>query len=96
MGAARAPLVGGTLRISLSEAAASEAGIEDLMRGLMSGGSEPSERVVKLQLGVKWEVGEGGVGGGLKVGDAMDTSSLELVRCRYSFVIKLTTRIQLA
>jgi len=30
---------------------------------------------------VKWEVGEGGVGGGLKSGDAMDAGSLEIVCC---------------
>ena len=79
LGAARTPLVGGTLRISLVEATASEADLEELMRGLLTGGSEPSERIINLTLSVKWEVGEGGVGGGLKVGDAMDPSALDIV-----------------
>jgi hypothetical protein len=65
------------------------------MRGLLSGGAEPSDRIVKLQLGVKWEVGEGGVGGGLKFGDAMDTGSLGIVCRRLTcYSAELTFRIQ--
>ena len=38
-----------------------------------------SERVVRLQLGVDWETGEAGSGGGLKPGDRMDASILQVV-----------------
>lgn len=52
---------------------------EDLFREITSSGRCPRERVVKLELAVRWEIGEAGVGAGLKAGDSMDSSLLRLV-----------------
>lgn len=41
--------------------------------------SVPSERLLRLKLGVKWQVGEIGDGGGWKVGDILNSSELEIV-----------------
>mgnify|MGYP006876481651 CR=1 FL=1 len=41
--------------------------------------TESSERILKLELGIRWEVGEAGAGGGLKAGDSMDSSILQIV-----------------
>ncbi|WWD22838.1 hypothetical protein CI109_107332 [Kwoniella shandongensis] len=77
-GASRAPMVGGILSISLDETSAVQNEVETLLGGLSSGGMKPSERVLNLNLGVKWEIGEIGVGGGLKVGDLMDGSFVKI------------------
>lgn len=82
LGAPRTPLVGGILRIKLAEAEPKEENAEEIMRDILSGHVVPSDRILNLELGVKWEVGEGGLGGGLSVGESMDASGLILVSVR--------------
>jgi hypothetical protein len=53
--------------------------VKDLLRQLPCGGAMPRERVLSLGLVIKWEVGEIGVGGGLKSGDVMNSSELVMV-----------------
>ena len=80
LGAPRAPLVGGVISISLVESPASEKEeSQDLLREITSSGFVASERVIKMEKGVRWEVGEAGVGDGSKPGDAMDSPQLILV-----------------
>jgi hypothetical protein len=50
-----------------------------ILKDLFTGGNKAAERVVKLGLIVKWEIGEIGIGGGLKHGDMMDVSELIIV-----------------
>ena len=84
-GGSQAPLVGGTLSITLEETEAKDERLEDLTRNITVGDDEPSERVLKLGLSVKWEAGEGGAGGGIKVGDMMDPTGLRIVSPRCVF-----------
>ncbi|WVQ85214.1 hypothetical protein IAT38_007379 [Cryptococcus sp. DSM 104549] len=76
MGAPRTPMVGGTLNITLAEKPVQRNELESLLGAITTGGLVPSERVLKLELGVKWFIGEVGVGGGLKAGDAMDSGGM--------------------
>ncbi|WVQ93944.1 hypothetical protein IAU59_001022 [Kwoniella sp. CBS 9459] len=76
--AARSPMFGGILNISLAEANAAVNETDGLFGDVSAGGLVPNERILKLQLGVKWEIGEIGVGGGLKVGDVMDGGLLRI------------------
>jgi mediator of RNA polymerase II transcription subunit 14 len=46
---------------------------------IRNAGMMPAERVLRLGLGVKWEIGEAGGGGGLKAGDVMNSTSLHIV-----------------
>ncbi|WWC85678.1 uncharacterized protein L201_000544 [Kwoniella dendrophila CBS 6074] len=78
VGSARTPLVGGILSVSLAEASISSNGVETMLDNISSGGLLPSERVLDLQLSLKWEVGELGAGGGLRVGDVMDGLSMQM------------------
>ncbi|KAK8844610.1 hypothetical protein IAR55_006457 [Kwoniella newhampshirensis] len=77
-GAPRAPMFGGVVSISLTETSALQSEADTLLGGLSSGGLTPSERVLNLDLGVNWEIGEVGVGGGLKLGDVMDQGLLRV------------------
>nr|XP_018266491.1 uncharacterized protein I303_00466 [Kwoniella dejecticola CBS 10117]OBR88649.1 hypothetical protein I303_00466 [Kwoniella dejecticola CBS 10117] len=77
-GAARSPLVGGILSISLNEANVSQNEADSFIADIASGGLTPSERVLSLRLGLRWEVGELGAGGGLRVGDVMDGGVLQI------------------
>lgn len=81
----RQPLVGGTLSISLVEDHTPWDRAESLLADIQGDGSLPSERVLRLKLGVKWEVGECGEGGGWKFGDVLNSS--ELVIVSYSYLI---------
>ncbi|KAL0240364.1 hypothetical protein I308_106615 [Cryptococcus tetragattii IND107] len=74
----RQPMVGGIIHISLAEKTTPRSELDNLLSDIACGGLVPSERVLKLELGVKWVVDEAGVGGGLKVGDVMDNSVLHL------------------
>lgn len=51
---------------------------ERVLREISDCGEVPSERTLRLHLEAKWEVGEAGVGGGMKAGDAMDPSTLKI------------------
>lgn len=73
------PLVGGTITFSLAESAAPMNEAERVFREVAACGVEPVDRTVRLELGIKWEVGEAGAGGGLKAGEVMDASSLRIV-----------------
>jgi mediator of RNA polymerase II transcription subunit 14 len=50
-----------------------------VLREIISSVLMPSERVVRLDLSTRWEIGAAGIGGGLKVGDAIDSVLLPLV-----------------
>jgi mediator of RNA polymerase II transcription subunit 14 len=52
---------------------------ERVLREVVTAGMVPVDRVLRLEIGMKWEVGEAGVGGGLKANEAMDLSPLKLV-----------------
>nr|XP_019048596.1 hypothetical protein I302_02368 [Kwoniella bestiolae CBS 10118]OCF27526.1 hypothetical protein I302_02368 [Kwoniella bestiolae CBS 10118] len=78
LGTARTPLVGGILSITLGENGVQPNETDSILGDVSSGGLIPNERVLRLQLGVKWEVGELGIGGGLKVGDVMDGTVLRI------------------
>lgn len=71
-------MVGGTLTVSLVEDSTPEDD-KDLVMAEISGEGTPSERLLRLKLGVKWEVGEAGEGGGWKNGQILDSSDLILV-----------------
>ena len=71
-------MFGGSLAISVAETGKTSM-VDDLMRDVTAAGRSPSERVLPLCLDVKWEIGEAGAGGGLKTGDKMDASSLQVV-----------------
>lgn len=73
------PLVGGTITFSLAEAITPMSEAERVLREVATCGAEPVDRTVRLELGIKWEVGEAGAGGGLKGGEAMDASGLKIV-----------------
>nr|XP_019014394.1 uncharacterized protein I206_00476 [Kwoniella pini CBS 10737]OCF53175.1 hypothetical protein I206_00476 [Kwoniella pini CBS 10737] len=77
-GSSRTPLVGGVISVSLSEANIPQNESAAFMGLVASGQVTSDERVLNLRLGVKWEVGELGIGGGLKVGDVMDGGSLQI------------------
>ncbi|OCF71301.1 hypothetical protein I204_07928 [Kwoniella mangroviensis CBS 8886] len=78
LNAARTPLVGGVLSITLGENGPRPTETDSILGDVSSGGLIPNERILRLQLGVKWEVGELGVGGGLKLGDVMDATALNV------------------
>jgi mediator of RNA polymerase II transcription subunit 14 len=65
------------LSIAESKTPISEA--ERVLREVVTAGMTPVDRVLRLEIGMKWEVGEVGVGGGLKVNEPMDLSPLKLV-----------------
>ncbi|ORY27374.1 hypothetical protein BCR39DRAFT_589263 [Naematelia encephala] len=74
----RTPLTGGTLTVSLSEATEPLSDRGSLTAEISADGRISSERILRLGIVVKWEVGEAGVGGGLKTGDALDSSELKI------------------
>ncbi|WVR03276.1 hypothetical protein IAU60_000267 [Kwoniella sp. DSM 27419] len=71
--AARTPMVGGILSISLAESDSPRTDLDSLLGEISSGGVTSTERVVRLQLTTKWEIGEIGTGGGLKAGESVDS-----------------------
>lgn len=76
---ARAPAFGAKLTVSLGELETSEDEADILRRAISACEAHAVERVLRLGLKIKWEIDEGGVGGGWKAGDAMDITSLRLV-----------------
>ncbi|WVF66324.1 hypothetical protein IAT40_001064 [Kwoniella sp. CBS 6097] len=76
--ASRSPMVGGILNINLAEQTAATTETDNLLESISAGGSVANERILRLRLSVKWEIGEIGVGGGLKVGDVMDGGLLRI------------------
>ncbi|CAK9786479.1 hypothetical protein CC85DRAFT_270293 [Cutaneotrichosporon oleaginosum] len=72
------PMVGGTLTFTLAEATSPMSEAERVLREVAVCGAEPADRTVRFELGIKWEVGEAGTGGGLKAGEAMDASGLKI------------------
>lgn len=83
--ASRQTMVGGIIHITLAEKTTPRSELDNLLSDIACGGLVPSERVLRLELNVKWVVDEAGVGGGLKSGDVMDNSMLHLVRDRCKF-----------
>lgn len=75
----RAPLVGGILRIRLSERESRTKLPQDLLKEALSDKAETCERILNLALSVHWEVGEAGAGGGLSAGNDMESSGLVIV-----------------
>ncbi|OXG84460.1 hypothetical protein C349_02506 [Cryptococcus neoformans var. grubii Br795] len=76
--ASRQPMIGGIIHITLAEKTIPRSELDNLLSDIACGGLVPSERVLRLELNVKWVVDEAGVGGGLKSGDVMDSSMLHL------------------
>lgn len=72
-------MVGGTITFTLAEAASPMSEAERVLREVAACGIEPVDRTVRFELGIKWEVGEAGAGGGLKAGEAMDATGLRIV-----------------
>lgn len=60
-----------------------------MRRAIAACDEEVSERVLRLGLKVRWEIGEAGAGGGWKAGEVMDTSSFQLVSARISNTIQM-------
>ncbi|KIR31808.1 hypothetical protein I352_05803 [Cryptococcus deuterogattii MMRL2647] len=56
----RQPMVGGIIHISLAEKTTPRSELDNLLSDIACGGLVPSERVLKLKLGVKWVVDEAG------------------------------------
>jgi mediator of RNA polymerase II transcription subunit 14 len=79
LGAPRPPLVGGILSVTLGEDSSPADQKTGLLAEIRDVGMVPSERALRLGLNVKWEIGEAGAGGGLKVGEVMDSTALRLV-----------------
>lgn len=75
----RTPAFGAKLTVSLGELETPEDEADILRKEISGCGDQAMERVLRLGLKVKWEIDEGGVGGGWKAGESMDTSSLRLV-----------------
>lgn len=71
------------MTLSLIESATPIGEAEQLLREVASGGQRPADRTVRLEIGLQWIVGEAGVGGGLKAGQAMDTAALKIVRSHH-------------
>ncbi|KAK4683698.1 mediator of RNA polymerase II transcription subunit 14, partial [Tremellales sp. Uapishka_1] len=74
LGAPRSPMYGGILHIELRERN-TRSSAQD---AIISVGAEPSDRVLDLNLETRWEVGEIGAGGGLKVGELVDDSLVQV------------------
>lgn len=95
VGGSRTPIHGATLTVSLGESDEVEDEEATLRREVADCEGATSERVLRLCLRVKWEIGEGGVGGGWRTGEVMDTSSLRLVSARASPVRARLTQVGL-
>lgn len=90
-GARTTTIVGGTLTFSLGESKTPINEAERVLREVAACGVQPVDRVVRLEIGVKWEVGDIGIGGGLKLNDAMDASALTVNASSLSAKALLTT-----
>jgi hypothetical protein len=75
----RAPMVGGTITISLNELKTSSDVTAAFMRGVATPGIRGNARALNLGLDVKWEIGEFGVSGGWKHKDLQTCEGMELV-----------------
>jgi mediator of RNA polymerase II transcription subunit 14 len=71
-------MLGATITISLGELSTPRTGVEELQQAIAECDNAPSERLLRLALRVRWEVGEAGVGGGWKAGEIRDETSLQL------------------
>lgn len=80
-------MVGGIIYIILVEKMIFCFELDNFLSDIVCGGFVLSERVLRLELNVKWIVDEVGVGGGLKFGDVMDNSMFYLVCdcCKFYF-----------
>lgn len=75
--------VGGTLLLSIAETKSPLNAIEHILRDVVTTDLEPVDRILRLQIGMEWQVGEAGTGGGLKLNDLMDLAPLKLVSGRF-------------
>lgn len=87
----RTPAFGAKLTVSLGELEDPEDEADILRREIAACGDQAIERVLRLGLKVKWEIDEGGVGGGWKAGESMDTSSLRLVSTDPPLIVRQTS-----
>lgn len=74
----RTPMLGATITISIGELQTAATGMDEIQKAIAECDNTPSERLLRLGLKVKWEIGEAGVGGGWKAGEIRDESSLQL------------------
>ncbi|EIW73135.1 hypothetical protein TREMEDRAFT_37169 [Tremella mesenterica DSM 1558] len=74
---ARQPYVGGVITIGLDESPPSvDEKVMSMLGSFRTIGMNAKERVLNLRLSIKWEIGEAGTGGPLRLGDRMNTSSI--------------------
>jgi mediator of RNA polymerase II transcription subunit 14 len=87
-------MLGATITISIGELQRARTGLEETQAAIAECDHAPSERLLRLGLKVKWEIGEAGVGGGWKVGDVRDETSLRLDPTSLSIddILTLATR----
>jgi mediator of RNA polymerase II transcription subunit 14 len=90
----RTPMLGATITISIGELQTAATGMEEIQKAIAECDNTPSERLLRLGLKVRWEIGEAGVGGGWKSGDVRDESSLQLDPSSLSIddILSLATR----
>jgi mediator of RNA polymerase II transcription subunit 14 len=90
----RTPMLGATITISIGELQTAATGMEEIQKAIAECDNTPSERLLRLGLKVRWEIGEAGAGGGWKTGDVRDESSLQLDPSSLSIddVLSLATR----
>ncbi|KAI9633134.1 mediator complex subunit MED14-domain-containing protein [Dioszegia hungarica] len=94
----RTPLVGGILRIALLEDSKKRNEAESLLAEVGAGaeGIVPAERLLRMRLGVKWELGEigeapgGATADGWKVGNELNSAGLEIDPSQLSIADILT------
>ena len=87
--ASKGPYLGGTITIGLTEAGpTADDEIQSLVGLSEIAKMRPTERVLPLQLTVKWEAGEGGAVAGIKAGEAMDAEALRLVSSHLSLPVQ--------
>jgi mediator of RNA polymerase II transcription subunit 14 len=71
-------MLGATLTVAIGEMEDVRTGAEEIRQAIAECDSIPSERLLRLELKVKWEIGEAGAGGGWKAGEIRDEASLRL------------------
>jgi len=87
-------MLGATITISIAELSSARTGIEEIQKAIAECDIIPSERLLRLGLKVKWEIGEAGIGGGWKAGDVRDETTLRLDPSSLSIddILSLATR----
>jgi mediator of RNA polymerase II transcription subunit 14 len=90
----RTPMLGAIITISIGELQTAATGMEEIQKAIAECDNTPSERLLRLGLKVRWEIGEAGVGAGWKAGDVRDETRLQLDPSSLSIydILSLATR----